>query len=162
MPKAKKSPAPKTTKKKVGKPAKISKKIAATSVTPLQEQPLITGREAIFGSDVETGAQTPRTFNENHPYWHVINQVIDPELGVGIADMGIVYDVQQKNGVVDVKMTLTSMGCPAGPDIVTNLDAVLRMEPGVKDVAVEVVWDPMWTPDMMKPELREMLMGGVF
>lgn len=111
---------------------------------------------------VNENGPTLRTFDENHPYWKVINQVVDPELGVGIADMGIVYDVQQKDGVVDVKMTLTSMGCPAGPDIVTNLDGVLRMEPGVKDVLVEVVWDPMWTPDMMKPELREMLMGGGF
>ncbi len=107
-----------------------------------------------------TNKPTKITFDEKHPYWEVINEVLDPETGIGIADMGIIYSVQQKKGVVDVKMTLTSMGCPAGPDIVTSLDGVLRMQPDVKDVMIEVVWDPMWTPDRMKPEIREMLFMG--
>lgn len=107
-----------------------------------------------------TNKPTKITFDEKHPYWEAINEVLDPETGVGVADMGIIYSVQQKKGVVDVKMTLTSMGCPAGPDIVTSLDGVLRMQPDVKDVMIEVVWDPMWTPDRMKPEIREMLFMG--
>jgi metal-sulfur cluster biosynthetic enzyme len=60
---------------------------------------------------------------------------------------------------VNVTMTLTSMGCPAGPEITTDIDGVLRLEPNVKDVAIEVVWDPPWTPDRIKPEIRAMLFG---
>lgn len=99
-------------------------------------------------------------FDENNPYYHILNQVIDPELGVGIADMGLIYDVIEKKGVVKVIMTLTSMGCPAGPELTTDVDGILRLEKGVKDVEIEVVWEPPWNPDMMKPEIKEMLFGN--
>lgn len=99
-------------------------------------------------------------FHEKHPYYHILNQVIDPELGVGIADMGLIYKVQENNGIITVTMTLTSMGCPAGPELTTDVDGVLRLQEGVKDVEIEVVWDPPWTPDMMKPEIKTMLFGN--
>lgn len=99
------------------------------------------------------------SFNESNSYYHILNQVIDPEVGIGIADMGIIYDVIQEKGTVLVTMTLTSMGCPAGPEITTDIDAILRLQDGVKDVQIEVVWDPPWTPEKMKPEVRSMLFG---
>lgn len=101
-----------------------------------------------------------KAFDENHPYYHILNQVVDPEVGVGIADMGLIRQVEEKKGTVSVVMTLTSMGCPAGPDLVTDIDAILRLQDGVKDVEIEVVWEPAWTPDDMKPEVKEMLFGG--
>lgn len=100
------------------------------------------------------------TFNEKDPYYPILNQVIDPELGVGIADMGLIYGIKEKKGVILVTMTLTSMGCPAGPELTTDIDAILRLEDHVKDVEIEVVWNPPWNPDMMKEEIKTMLFGG--
>lgn len=101
-----------------------------------------------------------RDFDETNPYFHVLNQVVDPEVGIGIVDMGLIYHVEENKGVVSVTMTLTSMGCPAGPQLTNDVDSVLRMEKGVKDVEIEVVWDPPWNPDMMKQDLRQMIFGG--
>jgi len=102
-----------------------------------------------------------RDFNASNPYFHVLNMVVDPEVGVGIVDMGLIYHVEEHDGVVLVTMTLTSMGCPAGPQLTTDVDAVLRMQEGVKDVEIEVVWEPTWNPDMMNPDIRAMLFGGM-
>lgn len=104
---------------------------------------------------------TPKKFDETNPYYHILNQVIDPELGVGIADMGLIYDVKEEpKGSIKVTMTLTSMGCPAGPELTTDVDGILRLEKHVKDVEIEIVWEPAWNPDMMKPEIKEMLLGN--
>lgn len=113
-----------------------------------------------------------KNFDEKHKYYHLINQVVDPEVGVGIADMGIVYRVDGPGkggksagalpkGTVNVTMTLTSMGCPAGPEITGDIDDILREQKEIKDVEIEVVWDPPWDPDMMKPEVRAILFGGI-
>lgn len=99
-------------------------------------------------------------FGEDNKFYHILNQVVDPEVGVGIADMGIIYDVKEEDGTASVTMTLTSMGCPAGPEITTDIDAILRLQDGIKDVQIEVIWEPAWTPDKMKPEVRAMLFGG--
>ncbi len=104
---------------------------------------------------------TKRDFDASNPYFAILNMVVDPEVGVGIVDMGLIYHVEEHNGVVLVTMTLTSMGCPAGAQLTTDVDAVLRMQEGVKDVEIEVVWDPTWNPDMMNPDIRQMLFGGV-
>lgn len=102
-----------------------------------------------------------KKFDESNPYYHILNQVIDPELGVGIADMGLIYEVkEEKNGLIRVIMTLTSMGCPAGPELTTDVDGILRIQDNVKDVEIEVVWEPTWNPEMMKPEIKEMLFGN--
>lgn len=102
-----------------------------------------------------------RKFDQSNPYHAILNEVIDPEAGVGIVDMGLIYDVSEENGIVKVTMTLTSMGCPAGPQLTTDIDDILRLQPHVKDVEIEVVWDPPWTPDQMNPEIRQMLFGGL-
>jgi metal-sulfur cluster biosynthetic enzyme len=94
-------------------------------------------------------------------YLEIINQVLDPETGVGIADMGLIYDVEEeKDGTIKVTMTLTSLGCPAGGQITTEIDATLRLQPHVTDVRIDVVWEPSWHPDMMNPEVKAMLFGN--
>lgn len=104
--------------------------------------------------------QSNYQFDEKHPYYEVMNQVIDPEVGIGIADMGLIYDLKvNKKGVATVVMTLTSMGCPMGPELTTDIDGVLRLRDEIKDVEIEVVWDPPWTPERIKPEIKEMLFG---
>lgn len=94
-------------------------------------------------------------------YLDLINQVIDPETAVGITDMGLIYDVEEEpDGMIKVTMTLTSMGCPAGGQITTEIDALLRIQPHVRDVKIEVVWEPPWNPAMMNPDVKAMLFGN--
>lgn len=82
----------------------------------------------------------------------------DPELGLNIIDIGLVYDVDvTETGRVDVKMTLTSPGCPAGTEIMDDVRQTLRDLEGVTEVEVELVWEPYWTPDRMDPRVRAFL-----
>ncbi len=92
-------------------------------------------------------------------YWKLLNNVIDPEAGVGIVDLGLIYDVDIKAGVANVIMTLTSTGCPAGPEIMRRIEAEMGQYPGVKDVTVELVWEPIWGPDMIDDSVRGMFFG---
>lgn len=95
-----------------------------------------------------------RTFNEKSPYYSPLNAIIDPDTQIGIADMGLIYGVNKNESTIKVTMTLTSMGCPAGPHFTSEIDRVLRTQKGVKEVQIEIVWEPAWTPERIKPELR--------
>lgn len=79
-----------------------------------------------------------------------IENVIDPELGIDIVNLGLIYDVElDEEGVALVTMTLTSMGCPMGPQIVDNIKQELMELPEVKEVDVNVIWNPPWSKDKM-------------
>lgn len=79
-----------------------------------------------------------------------IENVIDPELGIDIVNLGLIYDVDlTEDGTAEVTMTLTSMGCPMGPQIVANIEQELKELPEVKDVNVNIVWNPPWSRDHM-------------
>ena len=79
-----------------------------------------------------------------------LENVIDPELGVDIVNLGLVYGVDlDEEGVATVTMTLTSMGCPLGPVIVDQVKTALSDLPEVKDTEVNIVWQPAWSKDMM-------------
>lgn len=84
----------------------------------------------------------------------VLRGVFDPELHMNIVDLGLIYDAQVKDGVVDVKMTLTSPGCPYGPYLIHQVKDTLKTLKGIRDVQLEVVWDPPWGPDKMTEEVR--------
>ena len=86
-----------------------------------------------------------------------LRQVQDPELSLNIVDLGLVYDVEVEAGNVHVKMTLTSPGCPAGHEIMSDADRVIRMLDGVTDVEIELVWEPFWTPERIDPRVRAFL-----
>lgn len=87
-----------------------------------------------------------------------LRAVKDPELNLNIIDIGLVYDVEVADpGRVQVKMTLTSPGCPAGTEIIDDVKRVLADMEGVESVDVELVWDPYWTPDKMDPRVRAFL-----
>lgn len=84
-----------------------------------------------------------------------LKQVKDPELGLNIIDIGLIYDVAvDEDGVVNVKMTLTSPGCPSGAEIMADAKMVLEQQEGVTAAEVELVWEPYWTPDKMDPRVR--------
>ena len=88
---------------------------------------------------------------------NTLRQVKDPELDMNIVELGLVYDVELDDGAVRVKMTLTSPGCPAGPMITNDAYRVLRAVEGVKDVNIDIVWEPYWTPERIDPKVRALL-----
>jgi len=87
-----------------------------------------------------------------------LRAVKDPELGLNIVDIGLVYDIAVSETVdVHVKMTLTSPGCPAGPEILEDARVVVGQMEGVNSAEIELVWEPYWTPDRMDPRVRAFL-----
>lgn len=78
-----------------------------------------------------------------------LRQVIDPELGCNIVDLGLVYSVAITGTKVSVVMTLTTPGCPMHDSIQWGVEYALRNLEGVEEAEVEVVWDPPWHPSMM-------------
>jgi len=79
-----------------------------------------------------------------------IENVIDPELGIDIVNLGLIYDVDlDEDGLCTVTMTLTSMGCPLAGHIEADIKRVLADIPEVKDTKVNIVWDPPWGKERM-------------
>lgn len=79
-----------------------------------------------------------------------IENVIDPELGIDIVNLGLIYDVDlDEDGLCTVTMTLTSMGCPLAGHIESDIKRVLADIPEVKDTKVDIVWDPPWGKEKM-------------
>jgi metal-sulfur cluster biosynthetic enzyme len=89
-----------------------------------------------------------------------LRAVKDPELNLNVIDLGLVYDVDvREGGEVHVQMTLTSPGCPAGPEMLSEAQSVLQALEGVTKAEVELVWEPYWTPERMDPRVRSLLWG---
>ena len=86
--------------------------------------------------------------------------VEDPELGMDIVELGLLYDVEVEGPKVKVIHTLTSMGCPVGPMIQENVDQIVRAMPDVEDVDVELTWDPPWSPEKMSDDAKFILGFG--
>jgi metal-sulfur cluster biosynthetic enzyme len=89
-----------------------------------------------------------------------LRSVIDPEVGLNIVDMGLVYGVTVEGGRVEVRMTLTTRGCPMGSYMNQEVNAAVGALDGVNEVNVEIVWDPPWSPDRIVPEAMEALRAG--
>ena len=89
-----------------------------------------------------------------------LHQVEDPELGMDIVELGLVYDVEVEGPKVKVTHTLTSMGCPAGPMIQEDIERVVSEIPGVGQVESELTFDPPWTPDRMSEDAKFILGFG--
>mgnify|MGYP001595739537 FL=1 len=102
----------------------------------------------------------PRKKEERtEPYWQQLNTVLDPEIGYGIVDLGLVYDVAVVHSVATVVLTLTSPMCPAGPEIMEGVRTALRGFEDISDVIVDLVWEPTWTDEMVDSDIRGMLFG---
>ena len=89
-----------------------------------------------------------------------LRAVEDPELGMDIVELGLVYDVEVEGPKVKVIHTLTSMGCPVGPMIQENIDEIARSMSDVEDVEVELTWDPPWSPEKMSDDAKFILGFG--
>jgi metal-sulfur cluster biosynthetic enzyme len=86
-----------------------------------------------------------------------LRRVKDPEINLNIVDLGLVYAVAVTGRDVSVDMSLTSPGCPSGPEIMADAERELRDIPGVGEVAVNLVWSPPWTPERIEPRVRAYL-----
>ncbi len=86
-----------------------------------------------------------------------LRHVIDPEIGIDVVELGLVYGVDVHGGDVRVLMTMTSPACPLGEQILEEAYARLFRVDGVGEVEIELVWEPPWTPDRMSPAAKEAL-----
>lgn len=86
-----------------------------------------------------------------------LRRVKDPEINLNIVDLGLVYDILVEDTNVSVDMSLTSPGCPAGPQIMRDAEEQIKAMPGIGTVAVNLVWSPPWTPERIEPRVRAYL-----
>jgi metal-sulfur cluster biosynthetic enzyme len=104
------------------------------------------------GSDPNGGPATEQAVLD------ALKHVVDPELGINIVDLGLVYDVDiSESGAIHIEYTLTTMGCPIGPLIEQQMQSFLEGVPGVGSVEAEMVLRPPWTPEMMSEEAKAAL-----
>jgi metal-sulfur cluster biosynthetic enzyme len=93
----------------------------------------------------------------NERLWAALSEIQDPEMPVNLVDLGVIYAVEERDGVVDVDLTFTAMGCPASDFILDDVRERLMREPGVSEVRIQVVWDPPWTVARMTQAGRDSL-----
>jgi metal-sulfur cluster biosynthetic enzyme len=84
----------------------------------------------------------------------ILRRVKDPDLNINIVDLGLIYEVHVNGSNVQVDMSLTSPGCPSGPEIMGEAEVQLRTIPGIGDVTMNLVWSPPWTPERIEPRVR--------
>lgn len=89
-----------------------------------------------------------------------LRAVIDPEVGLDVVELGLVYGIEERNGVLEVALTMTTPACPLGEHIVADAEARLRALPGVAGARVSLVWDPPWEPSRMSAAARARLGWG--
>jgi len=87
-----------------------------------------------------------------------LRRVIDPEVGINVVDLGLVYDVRVEDGNVGVAMTMTTPACPLGEILTEQAEAAIRQQvPGAGSVTVDLVWEPPWRPAMMSDAAKAQL-----
>jgi metal-sulfur cluster biosynthetic enzyme len=86
-----------------------------------------------------------------------LRRVKDPELNLNILDLGLIYGIAVEGNDVKIDMSLTSPGCPSGPEIMTDAENQLKALEGVGAVSMNLVWSPPWTPDRIEPRVRAYL-----
>src|SRR6266550_1350067 len=90
-------------------------------------------------------------------FWAALSEVQDPEMPVNLVDLGVIYGIKETDGVVDIDLTFTAMGCPASEFILEDIRERILREPGVREVRINVVWDPPWTTARMSEAGRDVL-----
>lgn len=83
-----------------------------------------------------------------------LDTVEDPELLIPITDLGLIYEINEKNGHAHILLTLTSLGCPLYGEIETDIRQAITKIDGIKDVDIELTFDPPWSPEKMSEEAR--------
>ncbi|MFC8686809.1 metal-sulfur cluster assembly factor [Brevibacillus porteri] len=88
-------------------------------------------------------------------YWDALKEVMDPEFPVSVVDMGLIYDIKENEGVIDLTMTYTAASCACMEWIEGDIKKRLLQEPDVREANIQVVWDPPWTVERLSQEARE-------
>jgi metal-sulfur cluster biosynthetic enzyme len=123
----------------------------------MPEQEIVKEHDAHHGSEAPSGGVA----SIEDQVRKAMKNVFDPELGINIVDLGLVYDVQvDPEGGVDIQYTLTTMGCPIGPMIEDQMRTFVSSVPGIGEVRPEMVLRPAWSPEMMSDEAKAAL--GIF
>ncbi len=117
-----------------------------TPDTPVEAQNAAAGNAPVFDP-----SEPPPTVDQVKL---ALRRVKDPDLNLNIIDLGLVYDIAVDDRSVKVDMSLTSPACPSGPQLMGDAERAARAVPGVRDVAVNLVWSPMWSPDRIEPRVR--------
>lgn len=87
-----------------------------------------------------------------------LRSVVDPEIGLNIVDLGLIYNLEVQDNCIYVAMTMTAPTCPLGEMILSDADRLLRTTyPQARDVQIEMVWNPPWSPERMTTEARDLL-----
>jgi metal-sulfur cluster biosynthetic enzyme len=102
----------------------------------------------------EQKAETAAVQVQEEDVIEVLREVFDPEIPVNIVDLGLVYEIAIKPARVDVKMTLTALGCPMAGEVMTDVRDHLLQLRGIEDAGVELVYEPPWTPERMTEDAR--------
>ncbi|TBR37839.1 putative Fe-S cluster assembly protein SufT [Marinomonas agarivorans] len=125
----------------------------------------------IDGTDADAIGQEPEQLNftdkgdgliDEDQVWQALDSVFDPEIPISLVSLGLIYQVslEQDSNSVKIKMTLTAPGCGMGPVLVSDVEYRVAKVPNVKNVNVELVFDPPWNRDMMSEEAQ--LEAGLF
>ena len=89
----------------------------------------------------------------------ILRTCYDPEIPLNLYDLGLIYDIGIEADVVTITMTLTAPGCPISTTIAPEIEGRMLEIEGVNDSHVNIVWEPQWTPEMLRPEAKELLSG---
>ena len=98
--------------------------------------------------------QAAATVVQEADVYEALRECYDPEIPVNIVDLGLVYEISIQPARVDVKMTLTAMGCPMAGEVMTDVRDHLLAIPGIEDAGVELVFEPPWSPERMTEDAR--------
>ncbi|HEU5343669.1 MAG TPA: metal-sulfur cluster assembly factor [Ktedonobacterales bacterium] len=119
------------------------------------DKPLAQSAPAEAASDMAPATISDETMERIYAALHMVD---DPELGINIVDLGLIYGVQMReDGFVTITMTLTTPGCPMHASLADGVGAALSQVPGVTGGEIHLVWEPRWTPDMLTEEGRSAL-----
>ncbi len=123
-------------------------------------QPATEPTETVPTSETKAESNT-ESFPTEAQVREALCEVKDPEIGMNIVELGLVYDIilDQDKGSVKINMTLTSPGCPLGPEITGAAYLAITRLPGVKDCHVDLVWTPMWNPEVNPTEEAKAALG---
>lgn len=143
---------------RAGDPVVITQSLGGsyTVMTPVGFLARVDGKDAdaIGEPVVEANAAAAEGRSTDDLVWDQLRTCYDPEIPVNIVDLGLIYDIAIKPERVDVKMTLTALGCPMAADVMADVRDHLLLLPGVQDAGVDIVYDPVWTPERMSEEAR--------
>ncbi|MCE9601326.1 MAG: metal-sulfur cluster assembly factor [Gemmatimonadetes bacterium] len=114
-----------------------------------------TGEEPVDPSSPVVGAASGAISQDQVKL--ALRKVKDPELNLNILDLGLIYEIRVEGNDVNIDMSLTSPGCPSGPEIMKDAEDQLKALPGVGTVQMNLVWSPPWTPDKIEPRVRAYL-----